>query len=289
VWHSEPQPADGRRMIEANKDSIAHFQMWWLLHWQAVVAAVVLCLAVYFMFRCRFRTGPVILLMFPAAVAVAWLWYCAVNPWVGYRYKLTVTLDVDGKTVSNSEVYEVLKARTPLRSGLSLGAPGSKSQVVVFGEAIYFPFPKSPLLVTMAGSGGPNVPNAASVLAPKVLRFGPTKLKELPPFTKATADKTGAAVPINQLPIIITFADPTKPETWFIPSWISRDVGQTNVSIKSAYLQLTTERPGWPQLPEQLPWLRPLGSMFPLSFPRTSSIVTRTDTLNKGALINGYF
>jgi len=143
----------GRRMIEAIKDSIAHFQMWWLLYWHAVLAVVVLCLAVYAMFRCRFRVGPVLALLFPTALAVAWLWYCAANPWVGYRYRLTVTLDVDGKTISNSEVYEVLKAKTPLRSGLTLGAPGSRYRVVVFGEAIYFGFPKAPLLVTMAGSG----------------------------------------------------------------------------------------------------------------------------------------
>jgi len=92
-------------------------------------------------------------------------------------------------------------------------------------------------------------------------------LKEPPPYKKATAEKIGAAVLINELPIIVTFADPAKPESWFVPSWVSRDVGQKNVSIKSAYLQLTTERPGWPDLPEHLPWLRPPGSIQ-LAFQR---------------------
>lgn len=140
-------------MMGVSKDTIAHFQMWWLLYWHAVLAAVVLCLAVSVMVRRRFRKWPVILMLFPAAVAILWLRYCAVNPWVGYQYRLTVTLEVDGKPVSNSEVYQILKARNPIRNRLTLGGV-SNEQVVVFGEAIYFSFPKSPLLVTMAGSGG---------------------------------------------------------------------------------------------------------------------------------------
>ncbi|ODS01363.1 hypothetical protein AUC68_00430 [Methyloceanibacter methanicus] len=240
-------------MFEASKDSIAHFQMWWMLYWHAVLAAIVLCLAVSIMVRCRFRKWPVILMLFPAAVAVLWLRYCAVNPWISYQYRLTVTLDVDGKTISNSEVYEVLKARNPIRNRLTLGGV-SNEQVVVFGEAIYFDVGGKPLLVTMAGSGGTNVPNAISVLARMVLRFGTTKLTELPPFKMATAEKIGADVPIDQLPIMITFADPTRPDTWRRVKLAnpSQEFSQ-NFSIKSAHLQLTTERPGWPELPDHLP------------------------------------
>ena len=287
-WSFADEATEAHRMIEANKDSIAHFQMWWVLYWHVVFAAVVLCLAVCIMFRCRFRTGSVILLLFPAAVAVAWLWYCTANPWVSYRYRLTVTLDVDGNTVSNSEVYEVLSARNPIRYNLSLGS-ASSLQVVVFGEAIYLDIDGKPLLFTMAGGGGRNVPNAASVLASKVLRFGPTKLEELPPFQQATVQETKAAVPIAMLPIMITFADPARPDTWWrVKRAHPSQEFRQNVSIKSAHLQLTTDRPGWPDLPDHLPWLRPLGSMFPFGFPRTT-IVTKDGVLNKGALINGYF
>lgn len=87
---------------------------------------------------------------------------------------------------------------------------------------------------------------------------------------------------------MITFADPAKPETWTVPSWISRDVGQENVSIKSAYLQLTTERPGWPELPKHLPWLRSLDWIFPIGIKETNWIGRRGE-LEKGPLINGYF
>ena len=275
-------------MIDAIKDSIAHFQMWWLLYWHAVLAAVVMAYCIYAMFRYAYHVWPVVVVLLPTLISGGWLWYCIAYHWDSYCYKLTVTLDVDGKEVSRSEVYEVLRASTPLREALVISEQNTSYRIVVFGEAIYFPFPKSPLLVTMAGSGSSQGPNAASVLAGQVLNHGPTRLQEDSPYGKATAERVGAEVPINQLPIMITFADPAKPETWTVPSWISRDVGQENVSIKSAYLQLTTERPGWPELPKHLPWLRSLDCIFPIGIKETNWIGRRGE-LEKGPLINGYF
>ncbi|ODS01362.1 hypothetical protein AUC68_00425 [Methyloceanibacter methanicus] len=278
-------------MIDASKDSIAHFQMWWLLYWHAVLAVLVLCQTSYVIYRYAAYFWPCFFALIPAVFAGAWLWYCAAYPWETYRYTLTVNIETDGKAVSNSSTYEVRKAKTPLMYALSLGAPGSSYRTVVFGEAIYFDVNGKPLLFTMAGSGEQNAPTSVSVLAYKVLRFGPTKLVELPPFKKATAEKIGAAVPIGQLPRAITFMDVDDPGSW---RHIRRvvDYADTlgpNFVIQSAHLQLTTEQPGWPELPGHLPWLRSRAWIFPIGIRETTSIVTRADTLNKGALINGYF
>lgn len=278
-------------MIDTIKDSIAHFQMWWLLYWHVVLAVLVLCQTSYIIYRNAAYFWPCFLALIPTVFAGAWLWYCFAYPWETYRYNLTINLEFDGKTVSNSTVYEVRNAQTPLMTMLSLGAPGSHSRTVVFGEAIYFDVNGKPLLFTMAGSGGAEVPHAASVLAYDILRFGPTKLMELPPFEKATAARIEAVVPIGKLPETITFRDASNPESWRRVRRGTNYARDVNLSfaIKSASLRLTTERPGWPDLPDHLPWLRSFDWIFPIGIRQTTSVATNTGALNKGALINGYF
>jgi len=119
-------------MMGLSKDTIAHFQMWWMLYWHAVLAVVVLASSVYVAFRYFRSIWPIFVVILPAVVSVVCLMTFVNNPWVSYRYRLTVTANINGYTISKSQVYEVHNARFYL----SLGET-RRNNILVFGEAIF--------------------------------------------------------------------------------------------------------------------------------------------------------
>jgi len=142
----------------------------------------------------------------------------------------------------------------------------------------------------MAGGNRPDTPNSISALALTVLGTSPSVLQEPPPYSERLQRGIVNPVPIRELPEVITFADASDPSSWRrVPRSLDPSESGLRFSIESASLQLTSERPGWPDLPDRLPWLRSFDWTFPIGVRDTTSIVTSTDTLNKGALINGYF
>jgi len=223
-------------------------------HWQILLAVLLVFVALVILGRRVSRPGLWSLALLPAAVVVGAVVYDAAYPWKIYRYTLSVDLKLDGRARSKSETYEVRTGETPLMCWLSLGAPGCTHRTDVFGQALYFDLEGAPFLITMAGSGGAHTPTAASVLAYDILRFGPLKLRELPPFKGATAERLKASVPIDRFPYMITFDDPADPNSLRLVDRdrLSHDL-RRDVSITSASIQMTTERPGPFDLLRQFP------------------------------------
>jgi hypothetical protein len=244
------------------KSAVGGLLMWGHIYWHVVLAVVVVCVALVVIGRATSLSWLRSLALIPAAIAVAWIVYSITYSWHVYRYELTVDLDIDGETVSKSGIYEVRRAETPLRQYLLLGAPTAGQETVVRGEAIHFDLGRGNLLlVTMSGSNGPKNRQALSVLAQQILGVRDWKS---PVMQEAMQRGTKKPVPPELLPWMITFDDPNDPDSLRVvdPDNLSEIFGR-DVSVKSAWLQMTEERSDDFSLIQKLPWLDTIDRSFP--------------------------
>ncbi|WP_156137610.1 hypothetical protein [Methyloceanibacter caenitepidi] len=232
-----------------------------LVYWPVLLAILVLCTALVVIGRFAHLSWGWSYALIAAAAAVFWIGYSIAFPWHVYRYKLTVDLDVDGETISKSEIYEVRNAKTPLKRFFTLGSPTAGQEHEVFGEAIDFDIGGRHLLITMKGGSDLQGPFGSLLLAQRMLGINVWWSPEL---RRAMEQGIKKAVPIDALPIMVTFDDPSEPNSLSIVDrdQLSAEFGRS-VSIKSASLQMTTDRPGPFDLPRVLTWLSSINRPFP--------------------------
>ena len=203
------------------------------------------------------------------------------NPWFIYRFRLTVELDNNGTILSGSEVYEVAQAETPFTYFWG----GSTSDVQVTGEAIDFELNGKPLFVTLTGSANRDYELNIRNIAQTLLKLS----WDSPMLQQAMKDKVIVDIPLKNIPVMVTFEDIKDPQTATIvyPARLFDGLYGPNVSVKRAWLAMTTETPGEFTSDPRLPWLSGLGEREVVKM-----IVRQTGQgfnvpISKGAFKNG--
>ena len=205
-------------------------------------------------------------------IALGVIIYNLANPWHTYRYRLTVDLDVDGKSLSQSKIYQISKADSPLRKYFAFES-GTEIRDVE-GEALYFDLGAKPLVITLSGPSDSKGPTSVVVLAQHMLKVNDWNS---PVLQEAMKKGTKVSVPIDKLPWMITFDDPADPNSVRLidPDNLSAVFGR-NVSVSSASLEMTTKRPSKIEIFQHLPWLRNIARPFPSEVTKSGLVITKT-------------
>lgn len=256
-----------------------------IIYWRVLLAILVLFAALIALGRLANLSWGSSLALIPAALAASWIGYSLADPWHTYSFRLTVNLNVDGETVSKSEVYQAWTAETPLQRFLLGVGPLYRQEVI--GEAIYFDIGQRPFVVTMAAYSQGGV--STVVLPPALLGAHAGDWWASPKFAEAIADKLDISVPLERLPDFITFLRPQDPNSLRL---VDRDSlsgpYRHKVAFSSASLAFTSEPPGRFSLLKHFAWLRSIDRPFP-SKVKGSMVSYGPIAFRRGDLINGYF
>ena len=204
------------------------------------------------------KRGGNFLLIMPVAIFIVW-WFVLYPDFTG-RYKLSITVDANGKTYSGATIYDVIYEWDPQ----ILPEQGSLTKWVT-GEALFVDLGGGRNLVvtlTARGSGRPsepgNIDKLSSALFPAELPTFAFKLRLATWKTywdiRMARKKGKVDVPLAALPTTVTFTDLADPTSVKLvnPSDLAATFGP-GYRITRATIEVTDE-PLTTGIEKRLPW-----------------------------------
>jgi hypothetical protein len=182
------------------------------------------------------------------AVAIAYFAWPFSNKYYIHRYRLTLTLDVNGSMHSGSSVVEVTWIQQPQ----NLPIPVPRFAPNVRGEATVVDLGDGRVVVALLGQAtGQYLPTPPEWLVMRA--FGLADIDASIPLIARLA----GVRPLEgkDIPALVIFADRAKPESAFAvtPSGPQREL-TSGVRLLAATIEITSN-PVTNQISEQLPWL----------------------------------